>query len=104
MIRTPVAGLALALAAAPAAAAEMGATDAPIKLAINEWTGQHVTTHIAGEILKQAGYEVEYVTAGYMNMFQAMADGDVHAALEIWTSNVSEQFAELEAAGEIVDI
>lgn len=104
MIRTTVAGLALALAAAPATAAEMGATDEPIKLAINEWTGQHVTTHIAGEILKQAGYQVEYVTAGYMNMFQAMADGDVHAALEIWTSNVSEQFAGLEAAGKIVDV
>ena len=45
-------------------AAELGAVDQPIKLAINEWTGQHVTTHIAGEMLKAAGYKVEYVTAG----------------------------------------
>ncbi|MEM7043203.1 MAG: ABC transporter substrate-binding protein [Pseudomonadota bacterium] len=85
-------------------AAEMGAVDEPIKLAINEWTGQHVSTHVAGEMLKKAGYQVEYVTAGYMNMFQAMADGEVHAALEIWTSNVSDQFAVLEEAGGVVDV
>ena len=51
----------------PATAAETGAIDKPIKLAINEWTGQHVSTHIAGEMLKSAGYRVEYVTAVYMN-------------------------------------
>ncbi len=28
----------------------------PIKLAINEWTGQHITTHIAGKILRKMGY------------------------------------------------
>ncbi len=87
-----------------AKAADMGAVDEPIKLAINEWTGQHVSTHVAGEMLKKAGYQVEYVTAGYMNMFQAMADGEVHAALEIWTSNVSDQFAVQEDAGGVVDV
>jgi ABC-type proline/glycine betaine transport system substrate-binding protein len=64
-------------------AAELGAVDQPIKLAINEWTGQHVTTHIAGEMLKAAGYKVEYVTAGMMNQFQAIADGEIHATLEM---------------------
>ncbi len=87
-----------------AQAAELGAVDEPIKLAINEWTGQHVSTHVAGEMLRRAGYQVEYVTAGYMNMYQAMADGELHAALEIWTSNVSEQFAVQEEAGGVVDV
>jgi len=85
-------------------AAPMGATDQPIKLAINEWTGQHISTHIAGEMLKKAGYEVEYVTAGYMNMYQAMADGEVHAALEIWSSNVSEQYGEMKDAGKVEEL
>ena len=85
-------------------AADLGAVDEPIKLAINEWTGQHVSTHIAGSMLEAAGYQVEYVTAGYMNMWQAMADGEVHAALEIWTSNVSEQYAEMEAAGMVENL
>ncbi|MEM9146455.1 MAG: ABC transporter substrate-binding protein [Pseudomonadota bacterium] len=87
-----------------AMAAELGAVDEPIRLAINEWTGQHVSTHIAGQMLERAGYQVEYVTAGYMNMWQAMADGEIHGAMEIWTSNVSESFSELEKAGKIVDI
>ena len=85
-------------------AAELGDVDAPIKLAINEWTGQHVTTHIAGEMLKNAGYQVEYVTAGYMNMYQAMADGDIHAALEIWSSNVSDQYGQLKDKGALEEL
>ena len=27
----------------------MGAVDEPIKLAMNEWTGQHITTKVAGD-------------------------------------------------------
>ena len=54
----PMAAALVALATA-AGAAEMGAADQPIRLAINEWTGQHVTTYIAGQILERAGYEVE---------------------------------------------
>ena len=98
-----LAGLALAAAGA-AQAAELGDTDRPIRLAINEWTGQHVTTHIGGEILKRAGYDVEYVTAGYFNMYQAMGEGEISAALEVWTSNVSDQFGEEQAAGRVVDV
>ncbi len=89
---------------APANAADMGEVDKPIKLAINEWTGQHVTTHIAGEMLKKAGYQVEYVTAGYMNMYQAMSEGELHAALEIWSSNVSDQYDEMKEAGAVEEL
>jgi len=107
MRTTTFASLALAagIATAPAAmAADLGAVDEPIKLAINEWTGQHVSTHVGGQLLEKAGYTVEYVTAGYFNMYQAMGEGELHAALEIWTSNVSEQFAEEQAAGRVVDV
>lgn len=96
--------LAFGLAATTAQAAELGAVDEPIKLAINEWTGQHVTTHVAGSMLEAAGYKVEYVTAGYMNMYQAMADGELHAALEIWSSNVSEDYAKKVEAGGVVEL
>ena len=96
-------GLALGLATG-ASAADLGATDEPIRLAVNEWTGQHVTTHVAGEMLKAAGYQVEYVTAGYMNMWQAMSDGEVHAALEVWSSNVSDQYAVMKDQGGVVEI
>lgn len=92
------------LIATSAHAAELGAVDEPIKLAINEWTGQHVTTHVAGEMLEAAGYTVEYVTAGMMNQFQAIADGDITATLEIWSSNVSDEYAKKIDEGTIVEI
>ncbi len=97
-------GLAAASLAGTVSAAELGAVDEPIRLAINEWTGQHVTTHVAGEMLKAAGYKVQYTTAGYMNMFQAMGDGELHAALEIWSSNVSDDYAKHIEAGDIVEL
>ena len=85
-------------------AADLGAVDEPIKLAINEWTGQHVSTHVAGSMLEAAGYKVEYVTAGYMNMYQAMEDGELHGAMEIWSSNVSEDYAKKVEAGGVVEL
>ena len=96
--------LTLGLLSTSALAADMGAVGEPIKLAINEWTGQHVSTHVAGEMLKKAGYKVEYTTAGYMNMYQAMSDGEIHAALEIWSSNVSEDYAKKVEAGGVVEL
>ena len=104
MKKLVAAGLVAGLLGGGAISAELGDVDDPIRLAINEWTGQHVATHIGGRMLAAAGYKVEYVSAGYMSMFDAMADGDVHAALEIWTSNVSERFAQLETEGKVVDI
>lgn len=95
---------AAALVAGTANAAELGAVDQPIKLAINEWTGQHVSTHIAGEMLKAAGYKVEYVTAGMLNQFQAIADGEIHATLEIWSSNVSDEYAIKISEGTVVEL
>jgi len=97
-------GLAFALTASTALASDMGAVDEPIRLAMNEWTGQHVTTHVAGAMLEEAGYTVEYVTAGYMNMYQAMADGELHAALEIWSSNVSDDYAKKIEEGTVTEI
>ena len=96
--------IAASVASLPANALEMGATDKAIKLAINEWTGQHLSTRVAGAILERAGYSVEYVTAGYGPQFIALGEGDLHATLEIWTSNAPGQFGEAEAAGKVVDI
>ncbi|MGB3146295.1 MAG: ABC transporter substrate-binding protein [Paracoccaceae bacterium] len=104
-MRRPITyALVAVLAASGSNAADLGAVDEPIKLAINEWTGQHISTRIAGSMLEAAGYKVEYVTAGYMNMWQAMADGEVHAALEVWSSNVSDQFGNMQAEGQLEDL
>ncbi len=104
MKTTLLTGLSVLAMAAGAQAAELGDTSVPIRLAINEWTGQHLSTHVAGQMLEQAGYTVEYVTAGYMNMYQAMADGEIHAALEVWESNVSDQYYTQLEAGGVVEV
>ncbi len=87
-----------------ASAAEMGATGEPIKLAISEWTGQHITTHIAGSILKGMGYQVEYITAGNYPQFTALGDGDLSASLEVWLNNAGEIYPKMKESGKTVDI
>lgn len=90
--------------ASAASSAEMGATDEPIKLAINEWTGQHVTTRVAGEILTRMGYQVEYVTAGYYPQMTALQDNSITASLEIWSSNIGELMTEAIDSGNVVTV
>ena len=70
-----------ALTFAPAKAQE--STD-PIKLTLHDWTGQLITTQIMGEVLKKAGYSVEYVQADYLAQFAGLEAGDLHLAMEIW--------------------
>ena len=86
---------------AAAQAQNVPESEEPIKLAMNEWTGQHVSTTVAGEVLKRMGYNVEYVTAGYYPQATALADGDLDATLEIWSSNIGEAFDEALAAGSV---
>lgn len=85
-------------------AAELGETDEPIKLALNEWTGQHITTRVAGEILQRAGYKVQYVTAGYFPQFQALGDGSIAASLEIWSNNIGDNWINARDDGSVVHI
>lgn len=103
-LKIALATSALALTVNWSAAAELGDVDTPIRLAINEWTGQHITTQLTGKILEEAGYKVEYVVAGYQNMWQAMSEGQLHAAMEVWASNVTDQYRQMHAAGQIEDL
>jgi len=91
-------------ALAPAQAAGIPESTDPIKLAINEWTGQHITTYVAGEVLKRMGYNVEYTTAGYLPQFEAIQDGTVTASLEIWSNNVGEAYDKAAATGKVVKL
>jgi len=103
-IKLALAGTALAATISIAGAAELGAVNESIKLAVNEWTGQQITTRIAGAMLEAAGYKVEYITAGYQNMWQAMSEGQLDAAVEVWGSNVTEQYKQMNKAGKVEDL
>ncbi|WP_317057430.1 ABC transporter substrate-binding protein [Roseovarius rhodophyticola] len=74
----------------------------PIKIPINEWTGQHISAHITGTLFKKAGYEVEYVTAGAVPQFAAIAQGDLHLQPEVWTNNVGDIYPKAVESGDIV--
>ena len=74
----------------------------PIKIPVNEWTGQHISAHITGSLLKKAGYEVEYVTAGAVPQFAAIAQGDLHLQPETWTNNVGDIYPKAVESGDIV--
>ena len=74
----------------------------PIRIPINEWTGQHVSAHITGTLLQKAGYSIEYVTAGAVPQFAAIAQGDLQLQPEVWTNNVGDVYPKAVESGDIV--
>ena len=74
----------------------------PIRIPINEWTGQHISAHITGTLLQKTGYTVEYVTAGAVPQFAAIAEGDLHLQPEVWTNNVGNIYPKAVESGKIV--
>ena len=93
-----------AILVAPPLQAQIPESDEPIKLAINEWTGQHISTRVVGEILKRMGYNIEYVTAGYYPQMQALEDNTISATLEIWSSNIGEHYDKALASGKVEEL
>jgi glycine betaine/proline transport system substrate-binding protein len=71
-------------------AADVPESEDPIIIGINEWTGQHISSYIAGHILGKMGYNVEYKTAAVLPMGTAMADGNITLGLEMWDNNLGE--------------
>ena len=96
--------VAISAMASVAAAADLGAKDDTIKLAMLEWTGQHITTHIAGQLLQKLGYKVEYVTAGNFPQFTGLSDGTISASVEVWMNNVGDVYPKALEAKQIEDI
>ncbi len=77
------------------------ADDATIKIALNDWTGHHVSAKLAGEALKQMGFAVAYVEADAVGQHELIAEGKLDLNPEIWTNNVGEVFPHAVSAGAI---
>jgi glycine betaine/proline transport system substrate-binding protein len=92
---------ALLLSAMPAAAQD--STD-PIRLTLHDWTGQLISTEIMGEVLKRAGYTVEYVQADYLAQFAGLESGDLHVAMEIWETTGREAMDTATATGKVENL
>jgi len=96
--------VALALAAAPMAAmADVESRD-PIKLTLHDWTGQFITTQIMGEVLKKAGYNIDYVQADYIAQFAGLKTGDLHVAMEMWETTGRDAMDEATATGMVENL
>ena len=105
LLRLSTAGFLVGLCSAPTVSADqIPESREPIVLALNEWTGQHITTYVAGEILERMGYTVEYVAAGYVPQFNGLMDGTLTATLEIWESSIGEAPAKAVATGNVEDL
>lgn len=87
-----------ALSSAPAWAQESAD---PIKLTLHDWTGQLITTEIMGEVLKKAGYSVEYVQADYLAQFAGLQNGDLHVAMEMWETTGRDAMDAATATGKV---
>ncbi len=76
----------------------------PIRLTLHDWTGQLITTNIMGEVLKKAGYSVEYVQADYLAQFAGLETGDLHVAMEIWATTGQEALDNAVATGKVENL
>ncbi len=90
--------LAASSLAAPLAAQAEESKD-PIIIALHDWTGQHLTSHVAGELLKAKGYKVEYVTIDYLTGLTAMENGDVTVMTELWATTAGDAMKASDATG-----
>lgn len=76
----------------------------PIKLTLNDWSGQLISTKIMGSVLKKAGYNVQYVQADYIAQLTGMQSGDLDVAMEIWATTGREALAAAVATGKVVNM
>lgn len=92
-------GMAASILAMIAASAGAQESADPIKLTLHDWTGQLITTQLMGEVLKQAGYNIEYVQADYLAQFAGIETGDLHVAMEMWETTGREAMDASTATG-----
>ncbi|HBR60973.1 MAG: ABC transporter substrate-binding protein [Rhodobacteraceae bacterium] len=93
---------ALLAASGTAAFADVPESPDPIKVIMNDWTGQHVSTKIAGALLEKMGYNIEYVSAGALPQHPGLAQGNLHFQAEVWSNNVGDLYPKMVESGEIV--
>ncbi|MBP7002651.1 MAG: ABC transporter substrate-binding protein [Amaricoccus sp.] len=103
-MRRALAVTALTSTLALAAAAAAQDSPDPIKLTLHDWTGQLITTTIMGEVLKEAGNNVEYVQADYLAQFAGLKTGDLDVAMEIWETTGREAMDEATATGQVENL
>ncbi|NQY81466.1 MAG: ABC transporter substrate-binding protein [Alphaproteobacteria bacterium] len=73
----------IVLAAMPFAASAKDSSD-PIIIPIHNWSSQIVMSHVVGQIFKDNGNNVEFVTTDSQAVYESLRLGDVALELEVW--------------------
>lgn len=76
----------------------------PIIIGLHDWTGQHLTAHIAGAILESKGYKVNYVTIDYLTGLTAMVNGDITFMPELWATTAGDVMKAADETGKTVNL
>ncbi len=102
----PIAALSLGMSLATVATSALAQVESkdPIKLTLHDWTGQFVTTRIMGSVLKEAGYNIEYVQADYIAQFAGLQSGDLTIAMEIWETTGREAMDKATKTGKVENV
>lgn len=88
----------------PLAAPAQADKNTPIRISINEWTGQQLSSHILGGILTEAGFKVEYVAAGNTSQWIAMSEGSLNLQAEAWSNSAGDLYPKKLAEGGVIDV
>ncbi len=102
--RLAAAAVLASIGALPVTAGAQVESNDPIKLTLHDWTGQLITTQIMGEVLKKAGYNIEYVQADYIAQFAGLKTGDLHVAMEMWETTGRDAMDEATATGKVENL
>jgi glycine betaine/proline transport system substrate-binding protein len=101
MLRFAAASAWLCVVSAPSVAANVPESSDTIKFVLLDWTGNHLTNHIAGEILSRMGYKVDYAVTVQAAAWQGMSEGSLHVNAEQWLVTQKAVFDDLKAKGKV---
>jgi len=79
-------------------------SDDPIVIPIHNWSSQIVMSNVVGQILEEAGNNVEYVTTDSQAVYESIRLGDVTLELEVWEGAFGASFNAAMEKGGIVDV
>lgn len=85
-------------------AAGMAESSEPVKIALNNWSSQNISSYILGGVLERSGIKVEYIQADAMAQFAGLETGDITFQTEIWPTTQGARFAEAVETGQVLDM
>ncbi|QYX55266.1 ABC transporter substrate-binding protein [Roseovarius sp. SCSIO 43702] len=76
----------------------------PIIIPIHNWSSQIVMSNAVGQMLEEAGLNVEYVTTDSQAVYESIRLGDVTLEMEVWEGAFGASFRAAMEKGGIVDV